>query len=84
MMVHGIRSGYLRWVATVRNRRGLAIKITREAHAQLKELAAYGARHGWSALDIDRDDPPTQTAMLEEAITILHARMTSSKGRSKR
>ena len=71
-------------MATVRNRRGLAIKITPAAHAQLKELAAYGSRNGWSALDIDRDDPPTQTAMLEEAINILHARMSAAKGRSKR
>ena len=48
----------------------------------LKELAAYAARHGWSALGIDRDDPPTQTALMDEAIKLLATKR--KKARKKR
>ena len=40
-------------------------------HAQLVDaIATYAARHGWAGLGIDRDDPPTQTALIEEAIKL--------------
>jgi len=49
----------------------------------LRDLAAYAARHGWAGLGIDRDDPPTQTALIEEAIKLLATRQTN-KGKVKR
>jgi len=61
----------------------LAIKISRDAHEQLRDLVAFAARNGWSALDVDRDDPPTNTAILEEAIRLFATRMTKP-ARSKR
>jgi hypothetical protein len=48
-----------------------AVKIPIEAYELLRELAAHAARHGWSAFGVDRDDPPTQTALLEEGIRML-------------
>ena len=61
----------------------MPVKIPAEAHATLRELASFAARYGWSALGIDRDDAPTQTALIEEAIRLLAARR-ESKGRAKR
>ena len=60
------------------------MKIPPEAHDTLRELAAFAARNGWAALGIDRDDPPTQTALIEEAIKLLATRTTTSKGKVKR
>ncbi len=59
------------------------MKIPPEAHDMLRDLAAYAARHGWAGLGIDRDDPPTQTALIEEAIKLLATRQTN-KGKVKR
>jgi hypothetical protein len=60
-----------------------ALKIPWESYERLRELAAYGARHGWAAFGIDRDDPPTQTAMIEEAIRALDAKR-QKRGKAKR
>ncbi|KAB2893847.1 MAG: hypothetical protein F9K40_16905 [Kofleriaceae bacterium] len=60
------------------------MKIPAEAHETLRELAAYAARHGWASLGIDREDAPTQTALIEEAIRLLAERRDTLKGRSKR
>ena len=61
------------------------IKIPRESYEDLKSLAAEAALHGWSAFGIERTDPPTQTAMLEEAIKLLAERRKQvKKRRSKR
>ena len=46
--------------------------MTGRAYAELKRLTAEAARHGWSAFGIDRDDTPTQSALIEEAIRLLH------------
>lgn len=51
-----------------------AIKIPADAYATLKKLAAHAARHGWSAFGINRTDPPTQTALIDEAIKLLAER----------
>lgn len=61
----------------------MPVKIPVEAHEMLRELASFTARYGWSALGIDRDDAPTQTALIEEAIRLLAARR-DSKGKAKR
>jgi len=58
-----------------------AIKIPWDAYERLKDLAAYASRHGWESLGVDRDDPPTQTAIIEEAINLL---ANQKKKRSKR
>lgn len=61
----------------------MPVKIPVAAHKTLRELAAFAARYGWSSLGIDRDDAPTQTALIEEAIRLLATRR-DSKGRAKR
>ena len=58
-------------VEAVTNPKRQALKIPWETYELLKELAAHAARHGWSAFGIDRDDPPTQTALMDEAIKLL-------------
>jgi hypothetical protein len=55
------------------------IKIPREAHEELKVLAAEAARYGWAAFGIDRADPPTMTALLEAAIRLLGERREQVK-----
>lgn len=55
------------------------MKIPPEAHDTLRELATFAARNGWAALGIDRDDPPTQTALIEEAIKLLAKHRTGSR-----
>ncbi len=65
-------------------RKAQPVKIPPEAHDTLRDLAAFAARHGWVALGIDRDDPPTQTALIEEAIKLLAERQSAGKGKVKR
>lgn len=60
-----------------------AVKITSKAHEALRELATFAARNGWASLGIDRDDPPTQQALIEEAIILLAERQ-HGKGKAKR
>ena len=55
------------------------MKIPPEAHDTLRELATFAARNGWAAPGIDRDDPPTQTALIEEAIKLLATRKADRK-----
>lgn len=51
-----------------------AIKIPWEAYETLRDLTRHAARHGWASFGIDRDDTPTQTALIEEAINLLAAK----------
>jgi hypothetical protein len=60
-----------------------AVKISDKTHAELKRLTVFAARNGWSGLGFERDDLPTQTALIEEAIILLGQR-ASDKPRSKR
>ncbi|MCB9563135.1 MAG: hypothetical protein H6708_22285 [Kofleriaceae bacterium] len=50
----------------------------------LRELVAETSRNGWIALGIDRDDPPTQTALIEEAIRLLAQQQKTTSRRTKR
>ena len=61
-----------------------AVKVPIEALEQLRKLAAYTARNGWASLGIDREDPPTQTALIEEAIRLLVERSKQMKKRKGR
>lgn len=61
-----------------------AVKISDKTHAELRRVAAFAARHGWNALGIDRDDAPTQTALIEEAILLLGQRATDKPRSTKR
>jgi hypothetical protein len=61
----------------------MPVKIPAAAYDTLRELAAFAARFGWSALGIDRDDAPTNAALIEEAIRLLAARR-EPRGRAKR
>ncbi len=63
-----------------------AIKIPADALDSLRDLAAECARHGWAAFGIDRDDLPTQTALIEEAIKLLAERRKGivKEGKAKR
>jgi hypothetical protein len=59
-----------------------SVAIPREVAKRAKALSALASKYGWSALGIDRDDPPTLTAIFEEAINVLAAR--AKPPRSKR
>lgn len=61
-----------------------ALKIQSETHELLKELAAHAARHGWSSFGIDRDDPPTHSAIMEEALKLLDQQRTEPGKKTRR
>jgi hypothetical protein len=52
----------------------LSVALPREISERARELSALASKHGWSALGVDRDDPPTITAIFEEAINVLASR----------
>lgn len=55
-------------------------RLFRETHDQVRELVAHISRHGWSSVGIDRDDPPTGTAVLDAAVSLLSERAKPKKG----
>jgi hypothetical protein len=57
------------------------IKIPWAAYETLRELRRHAASYGWQSLGIDRDDTPTQTALIEEAISLLAARRKNPRGK---
>jgi hypothetical protein len=57
-----------------------AIALPKEIANVARELSSLASRNGWSALGIDRDDPPTMTAIFEAAIELL---ASQAKKRSK-
>ena len=58
-----------------------SVALPRDISEKAKELSAFASKHGWAALGVDREDPPTITAIFEEAINILASR---SKAKSNR
>ncbi len=40
-----------------------------------RELSVHASKHGWAAFGVDRDDLPTITAIFDEAINLLAARL---------
>ena len=51
-----------------------SVKLPTEVLDKARELSALASKHGWSSLGVDREDPPTITAIVEEAITLLASR----------
>ncbi len=60
------------------------MKVPLAALEELRKLAAYTARNGWASLGIDREDPPTQTALIEEAIRLLVERSKEMQKRKRK
>ena len=54
------------------DRQTVALPI--EAMDKARQLSALASKHGWSALGVDREDLPTLSAILEEAINHFAAR----------
>jgi hypothetical protein len=48
--------------------------VTREAHDKARAILAALSGNGWSSFGIGRTDPPSLTAVIEEAINCLAAR----------
>ncbi len=61
----------------------MPVKVPADSIDTLRELSAFTARHGWAALGIDREDPPTMTALMEEAIRLLAERRDAFKGKKR-
>jgi len=57
-----------------------SVKLPTEVCDKARELSAAASKNGWSALGVDRTDPPTITALFEEAINVLGARL-KTRGR---
>jgi hypothetical protein len=50
------------------------VRLTIDIHRQAKGILEALSRHGWASFGIDRSDPPTMLAVVEEAIRSLAAR----------
>jgi hypothetical protein len=57
----------------------LSVALPRHISEKAREVSALASKHGWTILGIDRDDPPTITAVFEAAIDLLHARAVQKK-----
>jgi hypothetical protein len=51
-----------------------SVALPKEIVDKARALSALASKNGWAALGIDRDDPPTITAIFEQAIESLAAR----------
>jgi hypothetical protein len=51
------------------------IRVSATAYEHAQALLTYVAKHGWRGLGIDREDPPTITAVLEAALESIAQRM---------
>jgi hypothetical protein len=58
------------------------IKVTRNAYDRVRELSALVAQHGWACVGVKREDLPTMSAILEEAINAFAER--AKAGREKK
>ena len=47
------------------------IRVSDLAHREAKRLVEVASLKGWSALGIDRTDPPSMMSILEEALLLL-------------
>ena len=59
----------------------ITVKLPSTVYEQARELSALASKHGWSALGVNRDDPPMLTAIFEEAIKQLALRAKPKGGR---
>ena len=49
----------------------MPIKVSAVAHREAKRLLELTSLRGWSALGIERTDPPSMMAIVEEALLLL-------------
>jgi hypothetical protein len=47
------------------------IRVSDVAHREAKRLLQVASLNGWSALGIERTDPPSMMAILEESLLLL-------------
>jgi hypothetical protein len=52
----------------------LSVALPRDISDKARQLSALASKHGWAVFGVDREDPPTMTAIFEEAINVLAAR----------
>ena len=50
------------------------VSISNDVYEQAKEISALTSQYGWDVLDIQRSDPPTLSAIFNEALKLLAAR----------
>lgn len=59
----------------------LTVALARRVVEKARELSAHASMHGWVSLGVERDDPATMSAIFEEGLNLLVARM---KGKGKK
>jgi hypothetical protein len=52
-----------------------SMKVQKTTVDAAKELVEYVIAHGWRSLGAERTDPPSIGAVVDEALTLLAARM---------
>jgi hypothetical protein len=56
------------------------VALARRVVEKARELSAHTSKHGWTSLGIEREDPATMSAIFEEGLNLLAARI-KSKGK---
>jgi hypothetical protein len=61
--------------AMEKNRDRQTVKLPTPVMDRARELSGLASKHGWAAFGVDRDDPPTMTAIFDEATRLMAARL---------
>jgi hypothetical protein len=57
------------------------VGMSKTVYERARELSAIASQHGWSALGVERTDPPTIGAIFEEAIELLAGRVKKTRAK---
>jgi len=56
------------------------IKLNRSLYDEIKEVQAQIARNGWASAGVDRADPATVAAIIEQGVKLLGERIKTKRG----
>jgi hypothetical protein len=59
----------------------VTVKVPRHVYDRLQTLVSQVSRHGWASLGVPRDDPPSMSAILDEATAILANRVKGKEAK---
>jgi hypothetical protein len=57
------------------------VSLPNAVYKRAREISEEASQHGWSVLGIERRDPPTLGAIIDEALTLLAQRLKKPRGK---
>lgn len=55
------------------------VKVTRSLHRRMHAVLEHVSRNGWASIGVDRGEPPSLSAILDEAIAVFEQRVKGKK-----